>query len=135
MLNEYYSKPFLGGLDGVYEIEEFELNQQSHPPLTTDTSRWRRIAINKFGDASIQFMNDSIFSYSLKGDTTAKSIQLTIWNDTTFKSKLHYSIVGPDEYVFEGAYKNDSVRIVSRKLNLKNFPLMKDKGKIKWVSW
>lgn len=131
-----YSKSYLGGLDGAYEIKEFYMNQQSLPPLTTDTVRWRKIAINKYGGALIQFMNDSTFSYyMLQGDTATKSIQLSVWNDSTFKGDLHYSIMGSGEYVFEGKFKNDSIRVVSRKIDLNNLPLIKDRGKIKWVWW
>lgn len=130
-----YSKPYFNGLDGIYEAIEFFRNQQSLPPLITDTLRWRRIAINKFGYMTVQFMNDSTAQYSLQVDTVMKSLELNAWNDTAFKSKLQYSIINSAEYLFEGSFRHDSIKIVAKKRRLNNLPLLKDKGKIKWVWW
>ena len=129
------SKSYLNGLDGFYETTEFYKNGQTLQPLTTDTVRWRRLAINRWGYVSVQLMNDSIIQYSSLGDTAAKFIELSLWNDSTFKSRLHYSSLNPTDYLFEGQYKNDSIKIICRKINLHNYPLLKDKGKVKWVWW
>jgi hypothetical protein len=134
--SEDNSKTYLGGLEGVYETKEFYRNSQKIPLIITDTTLWRRIAINKWGYITIQFMNDSTFKYSSQGDTSTKTIELNTEYDSTYKSKLHFSIINHGEYLFEGLYKGDSIRIVSKKINLKNLPLLKDKGKIKkWVWW
>ena len=79
--------------------------------------------------------NDSVANYSMKTDTTTKLITLSTYKDTTFKCNLHYTNNNPDEYVFEGNYKNDSIRFVSRKINLTNLPLIKDRGKAIWFWW
>jgi hypothetical protein len=80
-------------------------------------------------------MTDSAVEYSSQGDIATKTIELSAENDSSFKSKLHYSIISPEEYLFEGMYKRDSIKIFSKKINLKSLPLLKDKGKIKWVWW
>ena len=130
-----YTKSYFGGIDGIYEAKEFFRNQQALPPLTTDTLRWRRIAINKFGNMAVQFMNDSTAQYGILVDTMTRTMALNDWNDSTFKSKLHYSIISPAEYLFEGSFKHDSIKIVAQKRRLDNLPLLRDKGKIKWVWW
>lgn len=130
-----YRGPFLGGIDGIYEIKEFSLNREILPPLTTDTLRWKNFTIGRVGYASVQFMNDSSVQYTVTGDSISKSLSFTYWNDSTFRSKLHYTASKPGELVLEGTYKNDSVRFTSNKINLKDLRLLKDKGKIKWVWW
>ena len=130
-----YSQKYLGGLDGIYEVKEFHLNQQTDSRLVPDSVRWRKFAINKFGETLIQFMNDSSIFYSLNGDTLSKTINLTLWDDSTFKSKLLFTKINLEEYQFEGVFKNDSIRLITKKINLDNVPLLKDKGKMKWIWW
>lgn len=132
-LRENFPKNYLGGLDGIYETKEFYRNNQKIPLIITDTTLWKFIAINRWGYVTVQFMNNSIFKYSSQGDTTTKTIELNAGNDSTFKSKLHFSIITPEEYLFEGIYKGDSITVFSKKIHLKNLPLLKDKGKIKWT--
>ena len=132
---ENYLKPYFGGIDGIYEIKEFYWNQQSLSPISTDTIRWKKIGLNKFGQITIQYMNDSVAYFGIKVDTTTKSFALSSWNDSTFKSKLYYTLSSPEEYEFEGTYKNDSIRFSSKKVNTHNYPLLKDKGKVKWIWW
>lgn len=132
-LRENFPKNYLGGLDGIYETKEFYRNNQKIPLIITDTTLWKLIAINRWGYVTVQFMNDSTFKYSSQGDTTTKTIELNAGNDSNFKSQLHFSIITPEEYLFEGIYLGDSVKVYSRKINLKNLPLLKDKGKIKWT--
>lgn len=134
-IKEYYSKPFFGNIDGIYEIKQFYWNHLNLAPISTDTIRWKKIGINKFGEIAIQYMNDSIVYLTLKVDTVTKSLALSSWKDSTFKSNLHYTISSPEEYMFEGTYKNDSIRFISRKNNLQNYPLLKGKGKVKWIWW
>lgn len=132
---EHSSNPQLASLEGIYEAKEFYRNNQFRPPLTTDSSRFRRIVINEEGYLTFQFMNDSSVQYDIKGDTVDKSIALSTWRDSTFKSKLRYSIINPQEYLFEGVYEGDSIKVISKKINLNDFVLLRSKGKMKWVWW
>ncbi|CAN5563192.1 hypothetical protein BH11BAC5_BH11BAC5_55520 [soil metagenome] len=134
-IKENYLKPYFGGIDGIYEIKEFYWNQQILSPISTDTIRWKKIGINKFGQITIQYMNDSVAYFGIDVDTTTKSFALSSWNDSTFKSKLYYTLNSPEEFEFEGTYKNDSIRFSSKKVNTHNYPLLKDKGKVKWMWW
>lgn len=80
-------------------------------------------------------MNDSILQYSIQPDSINKSIALSLWNDSTFKSKLNYTLNNTGDYLFEGIYEKDTIKFISRKVNLQVYPLLKDKGKVKWVWW
>lgn len=130
-----YSNP-LSDVRGIFDIEEFYWNRQILPPLLTDTLRWKKFAINHYDDwITVQYMNDSVANYSMKTDTTTRLITLSTWRDTTFKCDLYYTIRNSDEYIFEGIYKTDSIRFVSKKINLEKLPLVKDRGKVIWFWW
>jgi hypothetical protein len=122
-------------LTGLYDVKEFHINHQIVPALITDTTRWKKIAINKYGRITIQFMNDSTYQYQSKVDSTNHSIDLIVWNDSTFKSKIYYTITNSNEFEFEGTFKKDSIKIITQKVDLKSFPINKTKGEIKWVWW
>jgi len=55
-------------LTGLYTVKEFYINQQSTPRPITGSS-WKKIAINKFGFVTVQFMNDSTYGFSSKIDS------------------------------------------------------------------
>ena len=99
------------------------------------TVRWKKIGINKFGEISVQFMNDSLAYYNLNADTVTHILTLNSWDDTTFNSNLHYTLNRSHEYIFEGTFNKDSIRFISTKIDLTNLPLLKDRGKMKWVLW
>jgi hypothetical protein len=80
-------------------------------------------------------MNDSIVSYGIQPDSISNSLALSLWNDSTFKSKLNYTRNSSGDYIFEGVYKKDSIRFVSVKANFNHYPLIKESGKVHWVWW
>ncbi|HET9745449.1 MAG TPA: hypothetical protein VFP97_07050 [Chitinophagaceae bacterium] len=134
-IKENYSKPYFGNIDGIYDIEKFYRSQPNQSTIPNDAMHWRKIGINKFGEIAIQYTNDSVIYRSIEIDTVTKSLALSSWNDSTFKCNLSYTINGSNEYVFEGNYKKDSIRFSAKKMNLQSYPLLKGKGKIKWVWW
>lgn len=132
---ETRKRSYYSGIDGVYDIKEYYRNGVQLLPLTTDTARWKRIIINKYDEISVQFMSDSFVQYTIQPDSITKSLTLSLWNDSTFKSKLNYELDKNGNYIFEGVYKNDSIKFLSKKVDIQNYPLLKDKGKIKWIFW
>jgi uncharacterized membrane protein YphA (DoxX/SURF4 family) len=122
-------------LTGLYDVKEFHINHQIVPALITDMTRWKKIAINKYGRITIQFMNDSTYQYQSKVHSTNHSIDLIVWNDSTFKSRIYYTIAGSNKYQFEGTFKKDSIKITTQKVDLKSLPINKSKGKVNWVWW
>lgn len=118
-------------LYGIYYTEEFVKNNQHIAPLTTDTSRWKRVIISSDSYASIQLMNDSTKWYSLKIDTATRKAVLGSFRDTTSKSAFSYSYHQP--YLeLAGLIKEDSVRIKLKRWDEKQFLLM-NRG-FHWVS-
>ena len=118
---------------GIHQVKEFYLNHKQLSTCNTDSLSWKKIAINSAPFLSIEFMNDSIADYTSQFDTLKKTIELSMWNDSTFKCNLHYTQAKPNEWLFEGTFKKDSIRFILNKVDMNNFTLLKDRGKIKWV--
>ena len=53
---------------GVYNVEEFRLNGQVMPPLTTDSVRWSKAIFDSRTYASFMLMNGAMRSFSVKYD-------------------------------------------------------------------
>jgi uncharacterized membrane protein YphA (DoxX/SURF4 family) len=128
-----YHYPSHGSISGIYKISEFYLNHQLRLSVNDDSVCWEKIAINKyFPIAGVQLANDSFTEYYFKVDTIKKLIDLSLQNHPLFKSRLHYSHTNSDQWLFEGSFKNDSIRFTSKKVDIKNFNLEKGYGKTIW---
>ena len=117
---------------GIHKIKEFYLNLD---PLIADKNNsiaWKKIAVAPWVRFSVQLVNDSIILYFIKS-VTSESIELSSKEDSSFKCTLHYVKINPDEWLFNGTLKNDSISFISNKIDLNKSTLLKDFGKIKWV--
>ncbi|SHM50361.1 hypothetical protein [Mucilaginibacter sp. OK098] len=112
-------------LYGIYNVESFIKNKDTLPPITTDTLRWSKLMISYADNAQIKFMNDSMKYYSFKPDTIKHTITASTYADTLHKFNLTYTLQKPDLMILKGAWKKDSVSIRLRKMDPKNFPLLK----------
>lgn len=130
--NEISSAPH-GAIIGIHKIKEFHITHDSTSINKDNQLDWKKIAITPFIRFSVQFMNDSIATYFFASSPTSESLELVSHEDSSFSCKLHYSKIKPDEWLFNGTLKNDSVRFISTKIDLNNSTLLKDFGKTKWV--
>lgn len=119
-------------LHGIYNITAYYHNRQSLAPLITDSMRWNKLVIDGAGGAKVLYMNNSSEYYdNIKVDTTAQILEF--YNDSTNKNKLHYILTKPNQYIFDGVYKNDSIHFIADKVDLTNLPLFKNRNKVKWT--
>ncbi|HET7371862.1 MAG TPA: hypothetical protein VFJ20_00725, partial [Gemmatimonadaceae bacterium] len=82
----------------------------SRPALLGDTLRWRRTYVQRAGQMAIQRMNDSIYGYVAKLDTTAKKIVITFARDSMLpKQTLAYSRPDADHLILDGPFFGHTV--------------------------
>lgn len=110
-------------LFGMYNVENFIRNNDTLPKLATDTSQWKSVNISFAGYAVIKMMNDSSKGFNFTPDTVKKTIQIYTYTDTAHKSTLAYS-TDSSHLILQGKLKDDSVRIVMRKVNFKDLQLL-----------
>ena len=101
-------------LYGIWNVEQFNVNGQPRPPLLTDTSRWRRVILERFDFAAIQQMNDAQTFYNVAVDTNKKTIALTGRRGSTQKIALAFSRPAADQLVLDGAVDGHPTHIQLR---------------------
>lgn len=128
--NKLYGKTTPPPLYGIYNIESFVKNKDTLAPLTTDTIRWRRMIVNGSG-VNIQLMNDSSRNYIFNPDTVTKTIEIFSRNDTINKYFLTYTLPDTAHLVMWGKFKDDSVYVKMKKININSFRLVN--WRMKWI--
>ena len=112
-------------LYGLYEVKTFVINKDTLPPLTTDTTRWNKMAISYPGNAMLKFMSDSTNYFAFKVDTLKKNIVMNKYSDTDHKWQFTYIQPKKDSLVIRGTYKNDSVKITFHRFDASKFLLVR----------
>ena len=112
-------------LYGLYNVDRFIFSNDTLPPLTTDTVRWRQLVIQWEGSASIRLMNDSVTRFNSSLDTTAHTIRFFLREDDPRKYSFQYQILDQKHLILKGFFQADSLIVLLSKNNddLKNFRL------------
>ena len=111
-------------LFGVYEVEQFVKNNDTLLPLLTDTVRWKTLNIYLPREASVKMMNDERKNYFFLTDTVNKKIELYSKNDSLHKTSFSYTVIDTAHLSLSGIWKGDSVLILLRKKDKKQFELL-----------
>ena len=114
-IQAWYS-PFGGGgakppLYGIWNISQMVVDSQVSPALVTDTTRWRRILIDRPGFVYIQTMNDSLIVFREVLDTNAHTLKLTSSTAPPVTASLAYMQVSPTQLVFDGDVHGHAVHM------------------------
>jgi len=119
-------------LYGLYSVESFVVNNDTVPPIITDTTYWRHLSIQWGGYAQITYLNDSTQWYLSVVDTVSHTITLTEQQDFFNKSLLTYRMIDDRNILLQGTVRNDSVAIVLNRKTDKDFRLMR-RG-FRWIN-
>ena len=119
-------------LYGAYFVKSFVVNNDTVPPLMTDSTYWKHLIIQWGEYAQIKFLNDTTRGYSMTIDTVARTLYLKQRLDTTNKSLLSYQLVDEKNMLLKGTIKNDSVAILLNRKTDKDFRLM-NRG-FRWIN-
>jgi hypothetical protein len=114
-------------LYGIYTTEYFIRGIDTMPALQTDSLRWKKITIETIWDVPrvyIHLSTDSVISSRAQIDTVQKTIQFEIKKDSL---KLNWSSPDSNRLLFCGQWKNDSIKVMTRKYDLNNYPLHREK--------
>lgn len=121
---------------GIYEVEEFILNNDTIAPMANDTVRWRYLVVEKGDYANVFNMKsnhyDDLQYFIPKTDTIKKELQLLNYNDSTEVAKLRYYKTEGEHYIFKGIYNGDSLKLRTLRKDENDFPLTS--SKFKWVN-
>jgi hypothetical protein len=108
---------------GAYEVTAFIKNNDTLPPLLTDTYRWKRVFIHRRDYFIIQFMNDGMQDYDLYCDTARKEWRIRKTTDKT-EAVLHYGQTSDTTIRLTSMIGMDSLLIDLRRIDLGKLPLL-----------
>lgn len=113
---------------GLYLVNTFVINNDTLPPLTTDTVRWNQLVIEDEEFMRLRFMSDSVAGFYSEIDTVSREIALTLRNDSTVKCLFSYQQPNNNCLNLKGTIKGDSVSLLMTKKaikDIKSFRLMR----------
>ncbi len=121
---ETYLNPKRPPLYGLWDVESFTRNGQELPPLTTDTTRWKKVAIQYPGYFAIRAMDDSPKGYRSQYDAAKSTVTLSQGANPSSKSIFAYSRPDADHVVLAGVLGSDTLSIRLRKVDVSKFLLI-----------
>jgi hypothetical protein len=108
--NAEYGDEAKPALYGIYAVQEFIRNNDTIPPLTTDSTRWDKLLIEYEGSAVLYTMTGQKKFVALETDTALKILTMYSYNDTAHKYTLSYTFADSTLMV-NGLWKQDTVSI------------------------
>jgi hypothetical protein len=119
-------------LYGVWEVEEFSLDGEPHPPLMTDAARWRRVVFDRPNQLAVQLMSDTRQRYRLELDEGQKTLSLTKRDDPNWKAVITYERPEPDRLILGGDVDGRRIEAALRRTDPSQF-LLTSRG-FHWVN-
>ncbi|HXR97107.1 MAG TPA: hypothetical protein VN709_04610 [Terriglobales bacterium] len=112
-------------LYGIWTVESFTSDGIVHPPLLTDTTRWRRLIFDHPGSMILQGMDEVGHLYSASINMRAHDFELTRADNKNSKADFNFTQLPGNVMLLEGSF--DGHHIVARlrqvdrsKMNLVN---------------
>jgi hypothetical protein len=111
-------------LYGLYAVETFSRNGQELPPLSTDSSRWKKVSIQHPGRLGIRMMDDSTKYYNTQYDAATNSFALWERGEKSQTNVLAYSWVDADQVVLQGELGTNALSVHLRRIDMSKFLLL-----------
>ncbi len=118
-------------LYGLYEVDEFKLNDGIRPPLMTDSLRWRYLISEFEGRLKVYNMKKKPIFLKTKVDTVNREIKMN-GNIESERNSFNFRYVLTDStLVLKGYFNLDTIELKSKRFTKKDFPLMN--RKFNWI--
>ncbi|TND01485.1 MAG: hypothetical protein FD123_4256 [Bacteroidetes bacterium] len=108
---------------GAYDVKVFVIDNDTLPPLLTDSMRFRRVFIHRQGYFIVQKMNDAMTDFKMDYVPGDNMISLTEGN----KIKAQFEITETENgryLYFEGKYEGTEMKIRAKKIDLSKLPAL-----------
>jgi hypothetical protein len=110
-------------LYGIWDVEQQTDDGQLHPPLLTDTGRWRRILFDKNNLMVFLHMNDERVYYSATIDPKTSTLQVG-QRGKDAKTTLTYTRPAPDQLIIDGPMDGHKLHMELRLCDRNKFLLV-----------
>ena len=118
-------------LYGIWNVEQFTLDGQTHPPLLTDSDRWRRVIFDAPTLMVLDRMNDARSYDRAAIDEGKHTLQLSDRADPKWKAAFTYTRPAADQLSLDGTLNGHPARLQLRLFDAHQFRL-EDRG-FHWI--
>ncbi len=119
---------------GVWLVNGFVVDGTPHPPLLTDSGRWKNVIFDTPSVLTVQSMDGKQNDYPMRIDH-GKTVRLLNAHNPQWQATLEMDSVQPDQIVLEGQFGNEHVSATLDRSDLtdpEKFPLV-NRG-LHWVN-
>jgi len=108
---------------GIWEVDSFTINEEEHPPLLTDTLRWRYLIVDYPDRATVKTMDDNRKFFTFTPDSAQTKI--TLYQGEWNQEKNNFSVeVDDDNMSLNGLLNSDTLSIELKKKDLSKSALL-----------
>lgn len=116
---------------GIWESHLFVKNNDTLPPLLSDSYRWRYLIVEQKKKASVKKMNDSFDRYQFESNSELQEVIFRLEEDSIPHS-FSYMFINPEHLHLKGSLNGDSLNIQFKRKPETDFRLIN--RKFHWVN-
>jgi uncharacterized membrane protein YphA (DoxX/SURF4 family) len=102
---------------GIWYVDDFELDNVSHPPLLTDKERWKHLVLDRPSVINLQMMDETLQQYSLRLDEQQNRLRFADWGSRRWKGDFSIDRSAPDQITLTGQLDDRPLVVHLRKLD------------------
>jgi hypothetical protein len=110
-----FAEPLVGGdpadLAGTWEVDGFTREGQDHPPLFTDGARWRFLAVDRRGAATVRFADETTDRFVIRADPASHEVRFRRGFRAPGAGELKYTFFDPDHVTMDGQFDGSDLRM------------------------
>jgi hypothetical protein len=97
-------------LYGIWTVQDFSVDGQPHPPLLTDSARWRRVIFDFPQFVTVESMAGTNTFYGASIRMDSKTLALTKRGDKNWKASFSFQQTSPNQLLLEGTADNHKIQ-------------------------
>ncbi len=118
-------------LYGIWMVDEFSLDGEARPPLTTDAARWQRVIFQRAKSLTVQPMTGPNQTFTLELNEESKTLSLGKPDDENWKASLTFDKSEEGRMTLEGEADGHKIQARLTRFDESTF-LLKSRG-FHWV--
>ncbi|HKV94750.1 MAG TPA: DoxX family protein [Candidatus Angelobacter sp.] len=111
-------------LYGIWEVKQMSIDEQPHPPLLTDSTRWRRAIFDYPGRMAFQRLDDSFVPYGTSVNLPERTLALTKRGDKNWRASFTFQRPAGDQLILDGLMDNHQVHMELQLIDRNSFVLV-----------
>jgi uncharacterized membrane protein YphA (DoxX/SURF4 family) len=89
-------------LRGIWYVDDFVLDNVSHPPLLTDNQRWKQVVLDTPNVINLQMMDESLQQYGLRLDEQQNKLSFAQFGSQRWNGDFSFDHSTPDRLTLTG---------------------------------